>query len=86
MHYVTEVVLITYFEGQSGPMVQKAGHVPQMPPGICAMSAMIKPWLYDLFDWIRMLDLPFGETLVLSTPNFTESAEVVIMPDDCAVF
>jgi hypothetical protein len=33
-----------------------------------------------------MLDLPFGVTFVLSTPNLTESAAVDISPDDCAVF
>ena len=29
--------------GQWGPTVQKAGHVPQMPPGMCARSRMIRP-------------------------------------------
>lgn len=33
----------THFWGQFGPTVQNAGQVPQIPPGMCDMSAMKSP-------------------------------------------
>jgi hypothetical protein len=33
----------THFCGQFGPTIHNAGQVPQIPPGMCDMSAMKSP-------------------------------------------
>lgn len=53
--------------GQSGPSVQKAGHVPHIPPGMCARSRMIKPVWYASLLLMRMLGLPFGVDCCVET-------------------
>lgn len=45
-----------------------AGHVPQMPPGMCVMSAMKSPCVYFFRLSIRTLARPSGETVLKSTP------------------
>jgi hypothetical protein len=42
----------------SEPRDQNIGQVPQMPPGMCLMSTMKRPWLYDFFVSIRTLPRP----------------------------
>jgi hypothetical protein len=69
--------------GQSGPSIQKAGHVPH-PTGICATSITTRPVLYDFLLDMRMLGLPFGVTFVLSTPQVTAFVPFEYEPNDVA--
>ena len=46
--------------GQLGPNIQNAGHVPQIPPGMCAISAMKSPCAGGLLAWQRNMALGGG--------------------------
>jgi hypothetical protein len=41
--FTPSMISISPLLGQLGPNIQKAGQTPQIPPGICSMSAMNTP-------------------------------------------
>jgi hypothetical protein len=42
--FTPSIISISPPAGQLGPNIQNAGQVPQIPPGMCAMSAIKSPW------------------------------------------
>ena len=58
-----------------------AGHVPQIPPGICSRSNIIRPWLYEALLDTRTLIRPGACAIELwSTPMYAWLLLVLIRP------
>lgn len=68
--------------GQSVPSIQKAGHVPQAPAGMCARSRMTRPCWYVFLLAIRTLFRPRPEAVfVESTPMYTCPFSTLYRPE-----